>query len=95
MDAVVGVFQHLRHHPFHIAVAIFGEVARNSREQRLEKLELAQLDIGAVAVARLQQFQRLFKQARRRDIAQQRGEARDRFGGFRRDSASRDRQSGE
>ena len=86
MNAVIGVFQHLCQHPLHVAVTVFREVARQRREQRLEQLIFTQLQIRAVAITRLQQLQGLFKQARRRDITQQRGQTWNRLGGFRRNA---------
>ncbi len=86
MDTRIGILQHLFNDPLHRAVAIFREVAGNGREQRLEQVIFTQQLIGFVTVARLQQFQRFFKQTCRWNIVQQGSQARDRFCGFRTDT---------
>ncbi|BBU86587.1 hypothetical protein EIMP300_79870 [Escherichia coli] len=70
MDTRIGILQYLLNNAFHRAVAIFREVAGNGREQRLEQMIFTQQLIGFVTVARLQQFQRFFKQTCRWDIVQ-------------------------
>ncbi|VEA39570.1 Uncharacterised protein [Salmonella enterica subsp. enterica] len=67
-DAVIRILQHQCNDAFHCAVAVFGEITRNGRKQRLEEVVFPQLLIGFKTVPRLQQLQRLFEQARGRNV---------------------------
>ena len=76
LQTVIGVLQHLHQNALHRRIVVRREVAGDQREQRLEQLVFAQLQVGLETVTRLQQLEGFFEQARRRDLMQQRGRAR-------------------
>ena len=56
MNTGIRVLQHLCNHPLHCAVTVFGEVAGNGREQRLEQVVFTQQIVGFKPVACLEQL---------------------------------------